>query len=63
VFLDSAQRSILIEEHMARGELPAAALAILSVIVLLALMYVGSRGPLALGTWFPWKAAMKRTLR
>jgi hypothetical protein len=48
---------------MARGELPAAALAILSVIVLLALMYVGSRGPLALGTWFPWKAAMKRTLR
>jgi hypothetical protein len=63
VLHDSAQRAILIEEHLARGELPTAALAVLSVIVLLALMYVGSRGPLALGAWFPWRAATKRTLR
>jgi hypothetical protein len=46
---------------MARGELPAAALAVLSVIVLLALMYVGPRRPL--GACFPWRAAMKGILR
>jgi hypothetical protein len=40
-----------------------AVLAVLSVIVLVALIYVGSRGPLALSAWFPWRAAMKPTLR